>query len=154
MYSLQMYRTFIQQMSLQKILNPKLLKNASDTFWDNLIFILTCFVLVRVWWPIWFKFYVKQSKTRRATSVSNSNSDLLAEFWYLRTIRWSIKEGRLGIKGRASLYSRLPAGRNKSAGFLAQISCEVSIYFIPNLAFVILNIRKSVIFQILCHLKT
>jgi hypothetical protein len=57
-------------------------------------------------------------------------------------------------KHRASFYSRLPAGHDKSAGFIAQISCEVAIFLIQNLACVIFSLRKSVDFQIVCHLKT
>ena len=43
----------------------------------------------------------------------------------------------LFTKTRASFYLRLPAGHDKSEGFLAQISCVVAIHFIPNLACVI-----------------
>ena len=55
---------------------------------------------------------------------------------------------------RVSFDSRLPASHDKSAGFLTQIFCEVAIHFIPNLACVIFTVRKSVVFQILCHLNT
>ena len=41
------------------------------------------------------------------------------------------------LSTRVTFDLRLPAGHNKSAGFLAQISCEVAIHFIPNLACVI-----------------
>ena len=36
----------------------------------------------------------------------------------------------------------IPAGHDKSAGFLAQISCEIAIHFIPNLACVVFTLRK------------
>ena len=57
-------------------------------------------------------------------------------------------------RGGTSFYLGLPAGHDKSVGFLAQISCEVAIHFIPNLDCVIFTVRKGVVFQILCHLKT
>ena len=54
---------------------------------------------------------------------------------------------------RVSLYSWLPAGRDKSAGYLAHISCEEAIHYVPNLAFVIITLGKSVVFQLVCFLK-
>jgi hypothetical protein len=55
---------------------------------------------------------------------------------------------------RASFNLRLPAVNDKSAGVLAQIFCEVAIYFIPNLACVIFSARRSAVIKLLCHLKT
>ena len=49
---------------------------------------------------------------------------------------------------RASFYYRLPVGQDKRVGFLPQISSEVAIQFIPNLATVIFTVRKSDIFHI------
>ena len=54
----------------------------------------------------------------------------------------------------ASFYLQLPAGQDKSAWFLAQISFELAIHFIPNLAYVIFTVRKTTIIQIVCHLNT
>ena len=55
---------------------------------------------------------------------------------------------------RASFYSQLPVGHNKSAEFLVQISCEVAINVIPNFAYVIFTLRKCVVFQIVYCLRT
>ena len=54
---------------------------------------------------------------------------------------------RTNLLFRVSFYSRLPAGRDKSAQFISQISCEVVIHFIPNIACVIFTLIKAVIFQ-------
>ena len=55
--------------------------------------------------------------------------------------------------GRASFYSRLPAGHDKSAGCLAHISCGVAIHYVQNLAFVLITLGKIIVFHIEWYLN-